>query len=102
MTKFEIETRRRLYVFIKKATVKSARCATIARAYDDNQSRSRCYGVYYPRQEGHGETLKLVSQGMNKRGIKGTDYTEKKLFTLYTLRSVFIFSLLFSVHLLRC
>ena len=60
------------------------------------------YGVYYPRQEGHGETLKLVSQGMNKRGIKGTDYTEKKLFTLYTMRSVFIFSLLFSVHLVRC
>ena len=39
--KFEKETRRRLYVFIKKATVKSARCATITRAYDDNQSRSR-------------------------------------------------------------
>ena len=25
----------------KKATVKSARCTTIARAYEDNQSRSR-------------------------------------------------------------
>ena len=34
MTKFEKETRHRLYVFIKKKTVDSAKCGTTARAHD--------------------------------------------------------------------
>ena len=34
MAKFEKETRHRLYVFIKKKTVDSAKCGTTARAHD--------------------------------------------------------------------